>query len=48
MKITQDVRDHAARLNDPELGMQEMSARFREAGQQLYVSESGVEREGID
>ncbi len=50
MKITQDVRDYAARINeaavevaeettqiDPESGMQEMSAKFREMGGALYV-----------
>ncbi|MBI1360748.1 MAG: phosphomethylpyrimidine synthase ThiC [Alphaproteobacteria bacterium] len=48
MKITQDVRDHAARLNDPQQGMAEMSAKFKEVGGELYVSESGEKREGID
>jgi phosphomethylpyrimidine synthase len=48
MKITQEVRDFAARQNagietfvaseaEAEAGMQEMSARFREVGNQLYV-----------
>ena len=50
MKITQDVRDYAATLNeagvepaeettqiDPEAGMAEMSAKFREMGGQVYV-----------
>ncbi|MBI1340064.1 phosphomethylpyrimidine synthase ThiC [bacterium] len=73
MKISQDVRDAAAKLNDPALvlhreaaeesaqpteggltpadpqaGMAEMSRRFRETGGELYVSESGQKREGID
>ncbi|MDP3739029.1 MAG: phosphomethylpyrimidine synthase ThiC [Hyphomonadaceae bacterium] len=76
MKITQDVRDYTARLNDGSLlaphgeqppkaapveprgaatteaerqrGMAEMSAKFNEAGQQLYVSETGKKREAID
>jgi phosphomethylpyrimidine synthase len=37
MKITQDVRDYAATLNDKETGMLEMSAKFREMGEQLYI-----------
>jgi phosphomethylpyrimidine synthase len=38
MKITQDVRDYAATLNDREVGMAEMSARFNKLGGQVYVS----------
>ncbi|MDX2288675.1 MAG: phosphomethylpyrimidine synthase ThiC [Hyphomicrobiaceae bacterium] len=41
MKITQDVRDYAATLNDKEAGMAEMSAKFREMGGQVYV-EAGL------
>jgi len=37
MKITQDVRDFAARLNDKEQGMAEMSKKFRDMGGQVYV-----------
>ncbi len=48
MKITQEVRDFAAKQNagietfvaseaEAEAGMQEMSAKFREVGNQLYV-----------
>jgi phosphomethylpyrimidine synthase len=48
MKITQDVRDAAAKLNDQQLGMDEMSAKFAEVGKELYVSESGKKREAID
>jgi phosphomethylpyrimidine synthase len=48
MKITQDVRDAAAKLNDPQIGMAEMSARFKEVGSQLYVSPTGAKREAID
>ncbi|MBS0268918.1 MAG: phosphomethylpyrimidine synthase ThiC [Proteobacteria bacterium] len=40
MKITQDVRDYAATLNDKEVGMAEMSQRFRELGDQIYVDPS--------
>jgi len=43
MKISQDVRDHAARLNDKEAGMAEMSDRFREMGGRLYVPEGEIE-----
>src|SRR5271166_71648 len=37
MKITQDVRDYAATLNDKEVGMQEMSKKFLDLGAQVYV-----------
>ena len=37
MKITQDVRDYAATLNDKEIGMSAMSEKFMEMGGQLYV-----------
>ena len=40
MKITQDVRDYAATLNDQEVGMAEMSEKFRALGSQVYVKES--------
>jgi phosphomethylpyrimidine synthase len=60
MKITADVREYAAKLNDPtgaqsatalterELGMADMSVKFAQAGGELYVSESGKKREAID
>ena len=43
MEITQQVRDYAAKLNAPvedarEKGMEEMSEKFREMGEKLYVS----------
>ena len=49
MKITQDVRDYAATLNDPtsvgltisgtiEDGMAQMSAKFKEMGSSVYLS----------
>ncbi len=41
MKITQDVRDYAATLNDKEAGMAAMSEKFREMGGQVYV-EAGL------
>jgi phosphomethylpyrimidine synthase len=37
MKITADVREYAATLNDKEQGMAEMSEKFRALGEQVYV-----------
>jgi len=37
MKITQDVRDYAARLNEQQEGMGAMSEKFKEMGAQVYV-----------
>jgi phosphomethylpyrimidine synthase len=37
MKITQEVRDYAAQLEAKEKGMADMSAKFHEKGQELYV-----------
>ncbi len=37
MKITQDVRDYAAKQNDKDAGMAAMSEKFRELGNQVYV-----------
>ena len=53
MKITQDVRDYAATLNDPnsmgmtqkgmiEDGMAQMSQKFRDMGEQVYVDADKV------
>jgi phosphomethylpyrimidine synthase len=54
MKITQDVRDYAATLNDPakraiagdaltaEQGMAEMAKKFREMGSEVYVEAEAV------
>ena len=54
MKITQDVRDYAATLNDPnslgtltqkgviEDGMREMSEKFKAMGEQVYVPADAV------
>jgi phosphomethylpyrimidine synthase len=53
MKITQDVRDYAATLNDPnsigmslsgtaEDGMKQMSAKFKEMGESLYLDADKV------
>ena len=53
MKITQDVRDYAATLNDPEkravageaeAGMAAMSERFRQMGEQVYVDADKVKQ----
>jgi phosphomethylpyrimidine synthase len=38
MKITQDVRDYAAKLNEQAAGMAEMSEKFRDMGGQVYVT----------
>jgi phosphomethylpyrimidine synthase len=48
MKITQDVRDYAAKLNDQQMGMADMSAKFAAVGGELYVSETGEKREPLD
>jgi phosphomethylpyrimidine synthase len=37
MKITQDVRDYAAGLNEKQVGMEEMSEKFRQMGSEVYV-----------
>jgi phosphomethylpyrimidine synthase len=37
MEITQQVRDYAAKLNERDAGMAEMSEKFRELGGQVYV-----------
>ncbi|HEY6166750.1 MAG TPA: phosphomethylpyrimidine synthase ThiC [Verrucomicrobiae bacterium] len=42
MKITQDVRDYAATLNDKETGMAEMSAKFTEMGSEVYLDAEKV------
>jgi phosphomethylpyrimidine synthase len=53
MKITQDVRDYAATLNDPasvgmsmsgviEDGMAKMSEKFKEMGGQVYLDAEKV------
>ena len=40
MKITQDVRDYAAKLNERQDGLSEMSEKFLDAGAQLYVRDT--------
>ncbi len=42
MKISQDVRDYAAKLNDQQQGMVEMSVKFREMGSELYLDADKV------
>jgi len=42
MKITQDVRDFAAALNDREQGMARMSETFRRMGGEVYVDAAAV------
>jgi phosphomethylpyrimidine synthase len=42
MKITQDVRDYAATLNDKEQGMADMSKKFIDMGAEVYVEAGKV------
>jgi phosphomethylpyrimidine synthase len=42
MKITQDVRDYAATLNDQQVGMAQMSQKFRAMGSEVYVDAEAV------
>ena len=42
MKITQDVRDYAAKLNDKNQGMAEMSVKFKEMGAEVYLDAEKV------
>jgi phosphomethylpyrimidine synthase len=42
MKITQDVRDYAATLNDKEAGMAKMSDKFKALGNDVYVDAEKV------
>jgi phosphomethylpyrimidine synthase len=37
MKITQDVRDYAAKLEEAEAGMQQKSTEFRQKGSEVYL-----------
>jgi phosphomethylpyrimidine synthase len=39
MKITQDVRDYAAQLEERQEGMREKSEEFRRRGGAIYVEE---------
>ncbi len=40
MKISQDVRDYAAKLNEQDQGMVEMRDKFREMGSNVYIDSS--------
>jgi phosphomethylpyrimidine synthase len=42
MKITQDVRDYAAKLEAAEAGMAAKSAEFREKGSEVYLPVVGA------
>ena len=42
MKITQDVRDYAATLNEQQQGMAQMSGKFLELGAKVYVEAEAV------
>jgi len=44
MKITQDVRDYAAKLNEQQDGMDQMSEKFKELGSEVYVDADAVKR----
>ena len=45
MKITQDVRDYAATLNDKEQGMAQMSEKFRQMGGEVYIDQTKAVKE---
>ncbi len=44
MKITQDVRDYAATLNEQQTGMAQMSEKFKALGEQVYVDAEKVKQ----
>ncbi len=48
MKITQDVRDYAAKLNDKNQGMAEMSVKFQELGSEVYLDAEKVKESNKD
>jgi len=45
MKITQDVRDYAATLNEKQAGMEQMSEKFRQMGNEVYVEQQEAVKE---
>ncbi len=45
MKITQDVRDYADRLNEKQDGMAEMAGKFRQLGDEIYIDEEKLAAE---
>jgi len=42
MEITQQVRDYAAKLNEKESGMAQMSDMFKAMGNEVYVEKDAV------
>jgi phosphomethylpyrimidine synthase len=48
MKITQDVRDYAAKQKVIEAGMQEKSAEFRQRGGEVYLPADVVHAADVD
>jgi phosphomethylpyrimidine synthase len=42
MKITQDVRDYAATLNEQQSGMAAMSEKFKSLGNDVYIDANKV------
>jgi phosphomethylpyrimidine synthase len=44
MKITQNVRDYAATMNDKEQGMADMSKKFLDMGAEVYVDKEQAVR----
>ena len=44
MEITQQVRDYAAKLNEKQAGMDQMSEKFKELGNEVYVPAEDVEK----
>ncbi|MGH1418691.1 MAG: phosphomethylpyrimidine synthase ThiC [Hyphomicrobiaceae bacterium] len=52
MKITQDVRDYAATLNDPSIktaqdGMDQMSQKFRDMGSDVYIDADAAKSNAV-
>ena len=45
MKITEDVRDYAATLNDQQQGMAQMSKKFLDMGAEVYVEKEKAAKE---
>ncbi|HET6320712.1 MAG TPA: phosphomethylpyrimidine synthase ThiC [Hyphomicrobium sp.] len=45
MEITQQVRDYAAKLNEQQGGMDEMSRKFRDMGGEVYINADGESRD---
>jgi phosphomethylpyrimidine synthase len=43
MKISQDIRDAAAKQNDVAAGMEQMSEKFRAEGGEIYVKAGAAE-----